>query len=332
MKKLEVTVAIDQSETVKEFFKEMELVYTYSVIEVEGEKCGIYTVLMPDKFVDQAIDEISKRIDLRLKENTITVCDVEACVSTHLDRLREKKTLAAPPPNPLERLVESTERYIYLNRDMVGMAFFATLVALAGLFLDNVVIVIGAMLLSPLLGPINAFAVNASLGRIKKLVRSQFSILSLLISIITLSAVVTFTASHFVHLAITTQIAARGHTSLADIGIALILGCAGGLALFAAVPEMLVGVAVAVALLPPAAVTGIGLALFNRNLFVEAFILTLVDLLGLQLGSTLMLRVRRVTPRRYYQKAEARLQSAYSILTLTLLLIILGLIIVLISP
>ena len=37
------------------------------------------------------------------------------------------------------------------------------MIALAGFFLDNITIVIGTMLLSPLLGPINAFAVNANL-------------------------------------------------------------------------------------------------------------------------------------------------------------------------
>jgi uncharacterized membrane protein len=75
------------------------------------------------------------------------------------------------------------------------MAMFATLIAMAGLFLDNVAIVIGAMLLSPLLGPINAFAVNANLGRVHKLLTSQLSILSLLGAVIVLSASVSFIIS-----------------------------------------------------------------------------------------------------------------------------------------
>jgi hypothetical protein len=77
----------------------------------------------------------------------------------------------------------------------------------------------------------------------------------------------TFITSLFIQLPITTQKAIRGHTSITDIGIALILGFAGGLALVAVIPEILVGVAIAVALVPPATVTGIGLALLNINLF-----------------------------------------------------------------
>jgi uncharacterized hydrophobic protein (TIGR00271 family) len=179
------------------------------------------------------------------------------------------------------------------------MALFATMIALAGLFLDNVAILIGAMLLSPLLGPINAFAVNANLGRIRKLARSQAAVLPLLAAIVILAAIITFLASHIVELPTnTTQIAIRNHATLTDILIALILGLAAGIALFVGFPEILVGVAIAVAIEPPAAVSGIGLALFNTNLFIGALILTLIYLFGLQLGSTLMLRIRGVLPRK----------------------------------
>ncbi len=330
MKKLEITVVIDQSEKVEELFKKMELLYTFSTINVGDGKCKVYSVLIPDQLVDKVIDEISQRMDLRLKENTVSVYCVEAFVSTFLDRLKEKVVKAAPPSNPLERLVESTERYTRLNRDMVIMALFATLIALMGLFLDNIAIVIGAMLISPLLGPINAFAVNASLGRIKNLIKCQFSILILVATIMAMSAVATLVASRFVALHITPQIAIREQAALTDLLIALILGFAAELALFIAVPEMLVGVAIAVALVPPAAVTGIGLALSDGNLCLGAFILTLVYLLGLQLGSTIMLKVKGVSPRRYYQKKEAELRSAYSIVTLALLLFVIGLVVALV--
>jgi uncharacterized hydrophobic protein (TIGR00341 family) len=266
LKRIEVIVVVNQSDKVEEALKKMELLYTFSTIKIGDEKCNAYSAIVPDQFVDKIIDEISKGIDLRIKENIISVYNVEGSVSTHLDRLKEKVVKASPPPNPLERLVASTDRYTRLSKDMLIMTSFAALVALAGLFLDNVAIVIGAMLLSPLLGPINAFAVNANLGRIEKLLRSQFSTLILLASVIALSTFATFIASLFIQLPITTQIAIRGNTLLTDIGIALILGFAGGLALITAIPEILVGVAVA--LVPPATVTGIGLALMNTNLLV----------------------------------------------------------------
>ena len=325
MKRLEVTVTLGEAKKVEELFKQMELLYTSSSINIGDSKCRIYLVVMPDELVDKAVDEISNCIDLRIKENTLSIYKVEAFVSTFLDRLKEKVAKSAPPPNPLEILVENTERYTRLSIDLLAMSLFAALIALVGLFLDNVAIIIGAMLLSPLLGPINAFAVNASLGRFEKLIKSQLAVFSLLATVIALSATTTFITSRFVALPITNQITIRNHAALTDVMIALILGFAGGLALFIAIPEILVGVAIAVALVPPAAVSGIGLALFDSNLFLGALMQTLVYLLGLQLGCTIMLRLRGVSPRKYYQKKEAKLRSTYSIIILSVLLIILSL-------
>lgn len=323
---------MDQSEKVEESLNRMELLYSISLVKIANQNCKLFVASVPDQLVDEAIDEISKSMDLRIKQNSISVSAVEAAISTFLDRLKEKVAEMSPPPNPLERLVESTDRYLHFSSDVLTMVLFATLVALAGLFLDNVAIVIGAMLLSPLLGPINAFAVNASLGRIRRLAKNQLSILILLGSIIALSALGTFIASRFVELGITSQITLRSHASLIDIGIAFILGCAGGLALFVAIPEILVGVAVAVALVPPVAVSGIGIAMLNIDIFFGAIMLSLVNLFGLELGSAITLKIKGISPRLYYQKAEARRHSTYSILILTLLLIILSLVVMLINP
>jgi uncharacterized hydrophobic protein (TIGR00341 family) len=331
MKKIEITVTTSEAGKVEELLKQTELVYLSSKVEIEEEKCCYYSIILPDNLSDKMVADISKVIDLRLRENTIGVICVEGAVSPYLDRLREKAA-SSKPLSPMERLVESTDRYTRLSRDVLVMALFATMIALAGLFLDNVAIVIGAMLLSPLLGPINAFAVNANLGRIRKLARSQAAILLLLAAIIALAAAITFVASQFIELPENTvQIAIRNNATETDILIALILGLAAGLALFVGFSEILVGVAIAVAIVPPAAVSGIGLALLNAKLFVGALILTLIYLFGLQLGSTLMLRIRGVQPRRYYQQTEARKHSAYSIFILALLLAVLSFIVILSS-
>jgi uncharacterized hydrophobic protein (TIGR00341 family) len=320
LKKIEVTAEKNKSEEVEEVFRAIDLLFTVSSIKIEKERCVGYSALVPDQYVDWVIEEVRKKIDLRLKKNTISVYNVEAQVSTHMDRLREKAIKECPPPNPFERLVETAERSRALSKDLLMMALFATMIATTGLFLDNAVLIIGAMLLSPLLGPINAFAVNATLGRVKQLGRTQASILILLFSVIGLSAIVTFIFSQFITLPITGQIALRGQTALLDIGIGLILGLAGGLALITAIPEILVGVGVASALLPPAAVAGIGLAFMDSALFFGALTLTLVYLVGLQLGCTIMLRIKGVQPRQFYQKAEARKHSAYFIIIFSLLL------------
>ena len=323
MKRLEVTADKNQIEKVENTFKDLELMFTISQVVIGDVDCKVFSTLVPDQLIDKAIEELSNKLDLRLKQNTISVFNVEAHVSQYLDKLEEKIANKSPPSNPFERVLESTEKYVNINKNLLIMALFATIIAIAGLFLDNAVTIIGAMLISPLLGPINAFAFNASIGKIKKIVRTEISIFILIFSVVALSAIVVFIASLFFNLPITNQIALRGQTSLIDVVIGLVLGLAGGLALVTVVPEILVGVGVASALLPPASVSGIGLALMDGGLFWGALTLTVVYLVGLQLGCTLMLRAKGVRPRRFYEKVEARKHSAYFILVLTILLSVL---------
>jgi hypothetical protein len=75
-----------------------------------------FSSLVLDQLVDKAIAEILNEIDLRLKENTISVHNIEAHVSTYVDRMRRKIVEESPPPNPFERLVETTEKFTHIKR------------------------------------------------------------------------------------------------------------------------------------------------------------------------------------------------------------------------
>jgi uncharacterized membrane protein len=93
---------------------------------------------------------------------------------------------------------------------------------------------------------------------------------------------------------------------MVDIAIRLIIGLAGELALASTLPQMLVGVSAASTLLPPVAVSGIGLAMIDTGLFSGALMLTLVYVVGLELEGTIMLRAKGIHPIRFYQQSEAR--------------------------
>jgi uncharacterized hydrophobic protein (TIGR00341 family) len=326
MKKIEITVGPDCSEALLDLFNQINLVYTSSKVNIGEEVCDSLSVLVPDEFVDELIEQISEKVDLRRRENMISIIEVEGFVSTHLDRFKEKALKINPAPNPIERLVESTDKYTRLNQNILLFVVFATIIALAGLFLDNVTIVIGAMLLSPLLGPINAFAVNANLGRTKHIIRSQQASMTLLGCVVGTAFTITFITLRIIPLHMTTQILLRSQPSIIDVLLALILGCAAGLALVTDFAEVLVGVAVAVALVPPATVTGIGLAMMDPSLAIGAFLLSIINLLGLQLGSTIMLNFKGVTPRKYYQKNIARRYYRYFIYIIVIILILVSLI------
>jgi len=123
----------------------------------------------------------------------------------------------------------------------------------------------------------------------------------------------------------------RTHVTVFDVLVALVLGVAAGLVFRVALTENLFGVAISVALVPPATVAGIQLAFFNEVLFVGSLVLVLVNLFGLEFGCTLTLRGMGVSSRNYYKKGEGKKNAVYSIVLLAILLLILT-VIILISP
>ena len=152
----------------------------------------------------------------------------------------------------------------------------STLLAAFGLFANSIPVVIGAMILAPLMGPI----ISMSLGTLRQddslMLESGKSIaigtgLSLLCAML---------IAWFIPLNnINTEIAARISPTLLDLGVAVVSGIAGAYAhARAEVAKSLAGVAIAVALVPPLAVAGIGLGWLDFTVFFGAFLLYLTNL------------------------------------------------------
>jgi hypothetical protein len=89
LKRIEVTVDTEYSENIKKAFDEMELAYICSTCTQREEEVIVYSALVPDELVDKAIELFSKNMDLRIRENTISVYNVEAFVSTSLEKAKK---------------------------------------------------------------------------------------------------------------------------------------------------------------------------------------------------------------------------------------------------
>ncbi|MBN1786342.1 MAG: DUF389 domain-containing protein [Candidatus Methanofastidiosa archaeon] len=112
---------------------------------------------------------------------------------------------------PIEVLMDSVRAYSEIDRWKVALIAIAGIIAMIGLFMNNVAIIIGAMLLSPMLGPIYAFTINVTVGKGNEAMRNIIHMLLLIFVVITLSAVSTYILQQFTDLAITDEIRLRGH-------------------------------------------------------------------------------------------------------------------------
>ncbi|MCB1863998.1 MAG: DUF389 domain-containing protein [Chromatiales bacterium] len=152
----------------------------------------------------------------------------------------------------------------------------ACMIATLGLMADSPVTVIGAMLIAPLMKPIVAFAYGAVTGNSRLMLRAFITVA---VGIAITLLVAAGTEAAFDLRGLTSEILARTQPSLIDLGVAVAAAIAATLAATRPdVAETLPGVAVAVALVPPLCVSGIGLSTQQWSVASGAFILFAVNL------------------------------------------------------
>jgi uncharacterized hydrophobic protein (TIGR00271 family) len=172
----------------------------------------------------------------------------------------------------------------------VTMNVLATLIACYGLLENSPAVVIGAMLIAMLLGPISGIALGLVDGD-NPLVRAGLRSLTIGVGVVYGTAFA-FGRSH-VLFPLTAEIYARTAPNLMDLMIALAGGAAGAYAMTS--PQLnvaLVGVAVATALVPPLSASAICLARGAYRLSAGAFLLAFANMVGIQMASSLVMWLR----------------------------------------
>jgi uncharacterized hydrophobic protein (TIGR00271 family) len=182
-------------------------------------------------------------------------------------------------PMPIASLNRSLWRMSVPSFSFHFMLGLSSVIATLGLLADSVAIIIGAMIIAPLMGPILGIAYSATVANRRLLRRS---ILTLSTGII-LTVVTSWLTTLIVGLrTVSPEILSRTNPTLLDLGIALAAGAAGAFANSRRrIADALPGVAIAVALVPPLSVIGIGLALTQETLSLGAFLLFATNLISI---------------------------------------------------
>lgn len=176
----------------------------------------------------------------------------------------------------------------------------STLIATFGLFADSAPVVIGAMILAPLMGPIVSLAMGA-LRQDGILVKSSLITLfwGILIGLFFAVFITWITPLKTTN----SEILSRIRPNLLDLGIAVVSGIAADYAhAKEEIAKTLAGVAISVALVPPLAVAGIGLGWGEWNVFGGAALLLATNLAGIVMAAALTFLVLGFSPFRVAKK------------------------------
>ncbi|CCJ36227.1 hypothetical protein BN140_1304 [Methanoculleus bourgensis MS2] len=298
MKKIAIHVREDGHKRVIEALEDL-----YYTISLAGEIYEI-TVFTPDENLDDLIEKIRSALDLRYNDNMIEVSTPDFVISSLLERA-EKKHVEKEEKTPVEKLLDSIRGYAELDLEKLALTSIAGLIALSGLLLDNPVIIIGAMLLSPIIGPIYGFTVYVALGMPRESLRCLGVLAALLLGVFILSAIATFLISTVIPLALTDEIASRLVANPIYTLMAVLLGFAAVLAFNRGTSEVIAGVAIAAAIIPPTVVTGLVLVLEPVSLISSA-LLVAGQIVGLIAGALVAVTLLKVEPREARDKAIAK--------------------------
>ena len=174
-----------------------------------------------------------------------------------------------------------TPRYVFMTCMSAG-------IAILGLLLSSPAVVIGAMLLSPLMGPILGAGFALAEGKFTWLRLCAKAVLAGTLVAIAFTALIVWVSPLQT---VTQEIASRTRPNLFDLMIALFSALAGSYAMIRGREGTIVGVAIATALMPPLAVVGFGLATWNMTVFGGALMLFVTNLLTIALTATVMARL-----------------------------------------
>jgi uncharacterized hydrophobic protein (TIGR00271 family) len=215
----------------------------------------------------------------------------------------------------LERHLESISRPSFEFFVLLGSS---TIIATLGLFQNSAAVIIGAMIIAPLMRPLMGLALGSITADQKLFNRSLITLIAgsaFGICISYLGA----TLLQFIQL--TPEIVGRTHPTLLDLGVALAAGSVGAYCQSKSdIRDTLAGVAIAVALVPPLSVVGIGLSRGAPEVASGAALLYMTNLVGITAAAAAVLLMMGYSP---LDKAKPAIFA--SVTFLALLLIPLGL-------
>lgn len=224
-------------------------------------------------------------------------------------RIAKRFFNALPDKTDETATVEQISDGVTFRGANLWVLIFAIFIACLGLNLNSTAVIIGAMLISPLMGPIIGMGLAVGRADLELLKRSLTNYgVSTVISVLT-------AALYFLLTPLTeaqSELLARTSPTLYDVLIALFGGAAGILALSTGGKgNVIPGVAIATALMPPLCTAGYGLAMGEWSFFFGACYLFFINTVFIALATYLGVRLLQFQPKQFVDKARLAVVNRY---------------------
>ncbi|MBF8435818.1 TIGR00341 family protein [Halanaerobiaceae bacterium Z-7014] len=338
LRKIEIVLPVDETDKLNEILENYEVLDRYKISLLEDQ--ALYLITLNVENSGPLLDELEKKLAFA-EGFRLNMLEVEATIPaakqkeendeedeietiTDVDSEKEQKEEKNNTTKGLSRqeLYADLSDSINLNSNYILMCILSAVVASSGVMLDNVAVIVGAMVIAPLLGPNVGMALASTLGDIelgKKAIKASLYGAGAAI-IVAIIAGLILNPDSWPH-----EVLSRTSVGWGDITLALASGSAGTLAFTTGTSGAVIGVMIAVALMPPLVVVGI---LFGAGEFLlagGALLLFISNIICINLAGVLTFIYQGVRPLNWWEEKKAATSRKYSlilwIVLLTLLII-----------
>lgn len=330
LRQIETVLKEKNSGEVRELLKEHEQLEHRQIRLPDGEV--LVRILLDAEQIEAVLDLLAQRYAAE-NGNRVGVLPVEATLPRAGAQPEPATTAAQETPPPVEKppgqigreeLYEDIKDAARCSPVYLAMVVLSTNVAAIGLYYNNVTMIIGAMVIAPLVVPNMAMALATTLGDLPLLwraVRTSPAGIGMAMALSVLLGVLLRVDPAL------PELASRNGVALGDVAVALASGGAGALALTTGVSATLIGVMVAVALLPPLVTFGPLLGSRQPALAIGALSLFLMNLICVNLAGISTFLVQGIRPATWWEKDRAvRVTRIANTLWATLSVALIGLI------
>ena len=293
-----------KADEIEVILKDLQIIDTWHY-HLEENNESVTKILLKSESTETILDTLKSYFpgDNMMR---VVILPVEATVPRLVEpeeEQPEKPKEKSPQRISIEELYQKLSGKSEISKKYIIMASLASVVAAIGLLKNDVAVIIGSMVIAPLLAPNMALSLATTLADIQLAKKSIATNIAGFTLVFLIS--VGFGLLMDVDPEIP-QIAARSDVSHFYIFLALASGVAGAYSITAGVAEALVGVMVAVALLPPLVASGL---LFGAGFIQEAagaLLLCSVNVVCINLAGVTTFIMEGIQPKKWWEAKRAK--------------------------
>jgi len=332
MRLVQVLIPAGTRESVVDSLDEQGLDYALFEEVGRGDFEGMVQFPVPPSGVEPVIEQLR---EAGIREDAYTiVLPTETVISQRLSALIERF-----PGLRISReeLSARAEELAPANSTFFAFLILSTIIATTGLLLDSAATIIGAMVVAPLMGPAISASVGAVLDDQPMTTRGVKLQVTGLVAAILTAAIMGWLLQRTVlippdlDILSIPQITERTTPNVLSLFLALGSGLAGAISIMRGSGSTLVGVAIAVALIPPAATAGLAVAFGVPGAALAAAVLVAVNLLAINLSALILFYAAGFRPADTIEVESIRKAVASRVIVIATAIAVLSLVLALVT-